>query len=87
MGNQTIVSLAQIEASPVSYLIMWIYADGEMKEIVFDEYSGLAVSNNTVKIIGDRYLQSYSYFNGMGDPDEGLGWTWNSSKNRFSELY
>lgn len=32
-------------------------------------------------------LQSYSYFNGMGDPDEGLGWTWNSSKNRFSELY
>ena len=69
---------------------MLVYADGEMKAIKFDDYAGLAVSNDTVKIVGDHYLQSYSYFNGMGDPDEGTGWTfttwkWDPTKNTFSE--
>ncbi len=89
-GEQTIVSLAQIESSNSSYLNMWLYAEGELKEIQIEDGLYLGTSTRNLKFIGNNYMQSYTYFNGMVDSDEGVGWTfstwkWNPQNYRFSE--
>ena len=51
-------------------LTMWIYIDGQMQQITFDEQPQLILTGNEVKFIEDQYLQTYYYT----DEDDSIGW-------------
>lgn len=91
-GDKTILSLAQVLASNYSEVHMWMYAEDELKEIKFHEENAITVSSEDVRFIGENFVQTYTYFNGMGDPNEGIGWTyttwkWDPAHYRFEKYY
>ena len=72
--DKTIVSLTQIETSNYKVIDMWTYADGELKEIMFDSNTSLGVSSDYVKfIVKNNHAQTFSYLMVWGTPKKELG--------------
>lgn len=87
-GDQTMITRIAPEAANSNTLTMWIYTDGKMQPVTFDDEPQLVITGDQVKFIEDHYLQTYIYNNGS-DASEGIGWfyttwQWNTTAHDFT---
>ncbi|MBY0221611.1 hypothetical protein [Sporosarcina aquimarina] len=69
VGSQSILQIAEIVQSNGRELSLFVLDQGLLHAVSVDEEQVLYASTDKVKVVEDRYLQTYQYFNG-----EPLGW-------------